>query len=135
MAQPTRTQEEPEISIPVLIAEPDPIYTEYLVRLLSQLGYRPIVVDEATDFILCAIRGNASVLMLELRLADMRGVDVMRIIREVRPELPLIVMSHDNSQKIEAEARSIGFFYYLLKPFGVGEVSDALSAAVTYWKQ
>lgn len=113
----------------VLVVDDEPA----LVRTLSiNLRARDFEVAHAFDgrtALQCILEDSPDVVVLDLGLPDMDGVDVIRRIRRTS-ELPIIVLSarHDSDDKVEALDE--GADDYVTKPFGMDELLARVRAAI-----
>lgn len=67
-------------------------------------------------------RFGPDLVILDLKLPDADGMDVLRELREQRPELPVIVTTSYASQQPVFEMLGIPYQGYLVKPFGLGDL-------------
>ena len=77
--------------------------------------------ENAADGMRLVARTNPDVVLLDLGLPDMDGIDVTRQLREWT-QVPIIVLSARGREKDTIEALDAGADDYLTKPFGVGEL-------------
>ena len=77
--------------------------------------------DTAEEGMRLVARTNPDVVLLDLGLPDMDGIDVTRQLREWT-QVPIIVLSARGREKDKIEALDAGADDYLTKPFGVGEL-------------
>lgn len=74
---------------------------------------------------------TVDVVMLDLRLPDMDGLDVLRQIRRIDRTVPVIMMTAYASIKNAVEAMKAGAYDYVVKPFDFGEVENMIRQALT----
>lgn len=74
---------------------------------------------------------TVDVVMLDLRLPDMDGLDVLRQIRRIDCTVPVIMMTAYASIKNAVEAMKAGAYDYVVKPFDFGEVEKMIRQALT----
>ncbi len=113
----------------VLIVDDEPQLRRALKRSLEGHGY---TVDEAEDGAagLAAVRRfKPDLLLLDLVLPDMSGVDVCRELRR-DSDTPIIVLSVLGDEATKVAALDEGADDYLTKPFGAGELLARLRAAL-----
>jgi len=67
--------------------------------------------------------------VLDLKLPGLGGLDAIAVIKRVDATLPVIVMTGHASYETEQAARAAGIFYYLVKPFSLRELAEAVRAA------
>ena len=113
----------------VLVVEDDDETRAALVRELSERGYR---VQEAADG-RSALRhwdaGRPDVILLDLGLPDMEGIEVIKRVRK-EAQTPIVILSgrYDEREKVAALDR--GADDYVTKPFGVEELNARLRVAL-----
>jgi len=117
-----------EPSVRVLVVDDDRSIRRFLKASLSS----QFVVFEAAsgEEALAAVAADRpDVLILDLGLPDLDGVEVTRRLREWS-EIPIIVVSVREQEKDKIAALDAGADDYLTKPFGVGELMARLRAAL-----
>jgi two-component system KDP operon response regulator KdpE len=115
----------------VLIVEDDSETRAALVRELSLRGYQ---IDEAPDGRTALERWEArrpDVVLLDLGLPDMDGLDIVRRIRR-DATTPIVILSGRYLEKEKVEALERGADDYVTKPFGVDELNARLRVAVRH---
>jgi DNA-binding NtrC family response regulator len=70
--------------------------------------------------------------VLDLRLPDVADLSLLRELRSVRPDVPIIMMTAHGSAEDAKRARELGVFKFINKPFDVSEVVGLVEAA---WAQ
>jgi len=68
--------------------------------------------------------------LMDLRLPDMDGMEVLRLIKETKPEIEVIVMTGYASVVSAVESMRLGALDYLLKPFTEDELKTAVEKAL-----
>ena len=101
-----------------------------LERALKSGGMTPRVF-EAAELALEALRGDApDVLLTDIRMPGLSGLDLVRRLHETRPQLPIIVMTAHADLDNAVSAYESGAFEYLPKPFDIDQVIEKQRAAV-----
>lgn len=75
-------------------------------------------------------RFDIAVLDIHLSRGNKSGIDVLRLIRELRPECHCIMLTRDNDQKIMDETSQLGASDYLVKPLTLQTVETAIKRVV-----
>jgi two-component system KDP operon response regulator KdpE len=115
----------------VLIVEDDAETRAALVRELSLRGYQ---IDEAPDGRTALERWEArrpDVVLLDLGLPDMDGLEIIRRIRR-DAATPIVILSGRYLEREKVEALERGADDYVTKPFGVDELNARLRVAVRH---
>ena len=105
----------------ILIVEDDPPIRNLISVALETHDYRHISVSNGGSAIMETSSHNPDIMLLDLGLPDMDGVDVIRKIRSWS-NLPIIVISARSDDSDKIEALDAGADDYLIKPFSVEEL-------------
>jgi two-component system KDP operon response regulator KdpE len=105
----------------VLVVEDDSAVRNLITTTLETQDYKFLTAGTGKDAILAAASHNPDVVLLDLGLPDMDGVDVIRKVR-TWSVLPIIVISARNEDADKIEALDAGADDYLTKPFSVQEL-------------
>jgi two-component system, OmpR family, KDP operon response regulator KdpE len=118
-----------ELSQRVLIIDDDTSLLRVMRVALSTLGFEVIAATTGAQGISEAALHTPDVVVLDLGLPDMDGVDVCRRIREW-DDVPVIVLSADGTEDRKVEALDSGANDYVTKPFGMNELQARLRVAL-----
>ncbi len=69
------------------------------------------------------------VIVLDMRLPDTDGIDLLRQIRSDHPDLPVVITTAYTSVEPLVEVLGMGHSGYLVKPFGLDELAERIDAA------
>ena len=105
----------------ILIAEDDKAVKNLIYTALEMDGYLFSTAENGSQAILAAASKNPDVLLLDLGLPDMDGVQVIEKIR-TWSQMPIIVISARSEDRDKIEALDAGADDYLTKPFSVDEL-------------
>lgn len=113
----------------VLVVDDEPAIRRFLHVSLTAHGY--VVLEAATgQAALAAVASHhPDVIVLDLGLPDVDGVDVTRMLREWT-QIPVIILSVRGQEEVKIAALDAGADDYLTKPFGMGELLARLRAAL-----
>lgn len=75
-------------------------------------------------------RVQPDLVLMDIRMAGMGGLETLRRIREIDPKLPVIMMTAYGSTQTVIEAMKLGAYDYLLKPFDVPKLKEVITAAL-----
>ncbi len=113
----------------VLVVDDEPAILRFLRPSLATQGY---IVSEASDgkSALEAVRRKAAdVVVLDLGLPDMDGLEVIRRLRDAGETLPIIILSSREAEDAKVKALDLGADDYVTKPFGIDELLARVRAA------
>ncbi len=115
----------------ILIIEDDPQIRSFIKYTLEKEGYRCFATGNATNGMQVLITEKIDLLLLDLGLPDVDGMEVIRKVREWS-ELPIIVVSARDQDKEKVGALDIGADDYLTKPFSANELLARIRVAIRH---
>ena len=110
----------------VLIVDDETDICMGLSDFLKHNGYVVRIVQTGRDALREVERGQIEVVILDLGLPDLSGLDVLRGIKKLDPLLPVIMLTASTEEKHTVEALHLGAFTYLTKPYNSYELRFAL---------
>jgi len=113
----------------VLIIEDDMSVALSLTTELEAEGFDSEVVIRGEEGVARAISGSFDVVVSDLRLPGISGLDVLNQLHPVKPKLPLILITAFGTADTAIEATKCGAFDYLLKPFEMSEFFEMVAKA------
>jgi len=113
----------------VLLIEDEPEIRRFLRTTLPQRGYRLFEAATGEDGLAQATARNPDLVLLDLGLPDMDGLDIIRKLREWATA-PIIVLSARDQEQVKIAALDLGADDYVTKPFGVNELLARMRAAL-----
>jgi len=100
----------------ILIIDDDPLIRKTLGAHLNRRGCETRAAEDGESGLEAFAAGAADVVLLDVRLPDMDGLEVLRRIREKSPRAVVVVMTAYDDMKTTVEAVKLGAFEYLVKP-------------------
>jgi DNA-binding response OmpR family regulator len=119
----------------ILIMEDETSLAEGLKMVLSELGCRVSVADTGMRALGSLTGRNYDLMVADLRLPDMDGMEVLRLIKETKPETEVIVITGYASVVSAVESMKLGALDYLPKPFTEDEFKSAVQKAIKVKKE
>ena len=113
----------------ILVVEDDPAIASLVSTALETRGWGHAVAQTGAAAIACAAERSPSVILLDLGLSDMDGIEVVRRVR-TWSETPIIVVSARGEDADKIGALDAGADDYLVKPFSVGELLARVRVAL-----
>ncbi|MGZ4506874.1 MAG: response regulator [Blastococcus sp.] len=123
------TADPPEAGGHVLVVEDEPQLRRTLSLNLQARGYRVSDAATGSDALQTSRELRPDVIVLDLGLPDMDGLEVIRRIREGAGALPIIVLSARSASQEKVAALDLGATDYVTKPFDMEELAARLRAA------
>ena len=113
----------------ILIAEDDRNTLSGLVEILQEEGYEVTGVDSGTKALRALERSRFDILLTDLKMPDVDGMELYENSRSLSPEMKTIVMTAFSSVKDAVEAMKRGVYEYLTKPLNLDELFVVLRKA------
>jgi DNA-binding NarL/FixJ family response regulator len=114
----------------VLIIDDEPHVRVVFRVLLKQLGIQTVweAADGTTALTLAATH-NPQVVLLDINLPHMNGLEVLAKLKAANPSMPVIIVSSQSTMKTVTQARDLGAEAYVLKHAPKAEVLQMISDA------
>lgn len=114
----------------VLIADDDTAIRTVLNQALARAGYAPRATGNASTLWRWASQGEGDVVITDVVMPDENAFELIPRLKKIRPDLPIIVMSAQNTLMTALTAADRGAFEYLPKPFDIKEVVAVVGRAL-----
>ena len=115
----------------VLIVDDEPAIRRLLRTGLTAGGYRTIEAQTAADAIAMVGCESPDLVLLDLGLPDMEGIELVRTIRASSP-VPIVVLSARDDERGKVAALDLGADDYVTKPFGMAELIARIRTALRH---
>ncbi|MEI9930436.1 MAG: nitrogen regulation protein NR(I) [Rhizomicrobium sp.] len=119
----------------ILVADDDSAIRTVLNQALGRAGYDVRTTGTAAGLWRWILAGDGSLVITDVVLPDENGFDLLPRIKRLRPELPVVVMSAQNTILTAITATERGAFDYLPKPFDLKELTAIVQRALASPKQ
>lgn len=114
----------------VLVIEDEPDLREGLQHNLELEGYTVDTAADGNEGLRKAREGRASLILLDLMLPVMPGLEVLRTLRDTGHETPVIIISAKGQDRDKVAGLELGADDYLTKPFGLSELTARIRAVL-----
>jgi len=114
----------------VLVVEDDPAIRQGVLDALEFEGYSTLSAARGDEGLEKAIRAELDLVLLDLVLPGKDGLDVLKELREVRPALPVIILTARGAEADRVKGLGLGADDYVVKPFGVKELLARVQAVL-----
>jgi two-component system KDP operon response regulator KdpE len=115
----------------VLLIEDEPEIRRFLRTTLPQHGYKVYEATTGRDGLAQSAARNPDLILLDLGLPDMDGLEVMKQMREWS-QAPIIVLSARAQEQVKIAALDLGADDYVTKPVGINELLARMRAALRH---
>lgn len=114
----------------ILIADDDAAIRTVLNQALARAGYSPRTTGNAATLWQWISQGQGDLVITDVVMPDENAFDLLPRVKKMRPELPIIVMSAQNTLMTAITAAERGAYEYLPKPFDLNELVAVVARAL-----
>jgi DNA-binding NtrC family response regulator len=129
------TGEHKERAIRLLLVDDEAGYVNVLANRLSRRGFQVRKTYGGTEAIQVLRKEDFDVGLLDLKMEDMDGIEVLKIFRKMAPEMTIIMLTGHGSERAAQEGVALGAFDYLTKPCDLEELVAKIREAYQFNKQ
>jgi len=115
----------------ILVADDDAAIRTVLNQALSRVGHEVRVTSNASTLWRWVSAGEGDLVITDVVMPDENAFDLLPRIRKVRPGLPVVVMSAQNTFMTAIRASEAGAYEYLPKPFDLAELLAIVDRALS----
>jgi two-component system response regulator AtoC len=113
----------------ILIAEDDKNFGLVLKNELEDEGYLVDLTGDGVEAVLRVIDNPADygVAIFDIKMPRLDGINALKIVRRLNPDLPVIAISGNAGSAEMAAARAAGALHCFVKPFGIAALREAIT--------
>ena len=115
--------------IKLLIVDDEEGYVNVLSKRMTKRDIDVTVALSGSGGIQALRKQDFDVAVLDLKMEDMDGIEVLKIFKKMDPNLPVIMLTGHGSEKAAKEGVALGAFDYLTKPCELEELLDRIREA------
>src|SRR6202453_5310941 len=119
----------------ILVADDDTAIRTVLNQALSRAGYEVRLTGNAATLWRWVSQGEGDLVITDVVMPDENAFDLLPRIKKLRPDLPIIVMSAQNTFMTAIRASERGAYEYLPKPFDLKELTTIVGRALSEPKE
>jgi DNA-binding NtrC family response regulator len=108
----------------ILIVDDEEGIREAMAEKLRHVGYEVETAESAESALSRLARFEPAVIVTDLRMAGLTGLDLLEKVRETLPGIDVVVMTAHEDMQTAVEAMKAGAFDYLVKPVGLSKLAD-----------
>jgi len=121
-----------DLKFKVLIVEDDNAMAQMCAKLIRRRGHSVLIAGSGPDALAIVRTGDIDIVLSDVRMPKMTGVELLSRLRDLDPTVPIIVMTGYTQLLSPTEATALGAADYLTKPFDpetlIGSLERAISA-------
>jgi len=101
----------------VLVVDDEELYRKSLERILTRVGHEVSEARNATEALTAVAERPVDLVLADIRMPGLNGLELVRQIHDINPDLPCIVVTGFGSPENSVDALRAGAYWYLEKPF------------------
>lgn len=110
----------------IVITDDDLSLCHFLKKTLCQKGHQVITCHTGKEAISLVDQQEADLILLDHKLPDLLGLDLLKEMKRNHPKIPVIIMTAYGTTDTAIEAMRFGAFDYILKPFNLEDISEMI---------
>ena len=114
----------------ILIIDDEAGMRDMLQRMFSDSGYAAVAEPDGPSGLRAAKERDFDLVLLDMSLPKMNGLEVLRRLKEQRQDLPVIMITAYGSAQTAVEALRLGAYDYITKPFELDEMQALAERAL-----
>ena len=122
-------------TIRVLLVDDEVGYLEVLCKRLRVRGFDVVTASSGAGAIRAVRQQDFDVAVVDLKMEDMDGIDVLKVLKKMLPPLQVIMLTGHGSERAARDGLRHGAYDYLIKPIGIETLVDTIRAAVSAPKE
>ena len=111
----------------ILIADDDKAIRVVLEKKFNRSGFTTKSTDRGKILLSWVEQGEGDLIITDVVMEDSNGLELLPLIRKIRPDIPVMIMSGLNTIKTAIEASTSGAYEYFSKPFDLDHVLDVVT--------
>jgi len=112
----------------ILVLEDDKTVGQYVQRGLAEAGYHADLIGDGSEGLRLSGGGHYDLLVLDLRLPQLSGLEVLRTLRDRGDSIPVLVLTAQDAVDFKVQALKMGADDYVTKPFSLEELLARVEA-------
>ncbi len=116
----------------IIVVDDDEYMREGLIETLTQAEHRVEGFANAKAALAAAADGSASLLITDMRMPGMDGMELLQKVKRLDPKLPVVMITAFGTIESAVEAMKQGAFDYIIKPFNAEQIDVVVSRALEH---
>lgn len=116
----------------ILLVDDEPRMLSLLNTLLKAEGYEVVSAQDGSKVPDLIIGETFDLMITDIRMTPIDGIELLKIAKEKKPSMPVIILTAYGSVETAIEAMKIGTFDYVTKPFKMDELLITIQRALEY---
>jgi DNA-binding NtrC family response regulator len=117
--------------IKILFVDDERGFVDVIAKRMSKRNIRVIRAYSGTEALQALKKEDFDVTVLDLKMEDMDGIEVLKIFKKIAPDLPVIMLTGHGSEEAARDGIRFGAFDYLTKPCDFEELIVKIQEVVS----
>jgi two-component system, response regulator RegA len=117
--------------IKLLLVDDEHAYVKILEKRLTKRNFDVTTAFSGTQGIQAARKEDFSVAVLDLKMEDIDGIEVLKVFKKMAPHMEVIMLTGHGSEQAAREGVQFGAFDYLTKPCDLEDLVEKIMAAAS----
>ena len=113
----------------LLLVDDEEGYVSVLAKRLSKRNFQVKTALSGSEAIRILRNESFDLAVLDLKMEDMDGIEVLKIFKVMEPQMPVIILTGHGSETAAREGMEYGAFDYLVKPCDLSELVERIRQA------
>jgi DNA-binding NtrC family response regulator len=115
--------------IKILLVDDEEGYVNVLAKRMTKRQVEVSVALSGSEAIQTLRKKDFDVAVVDLKMEDMDGIEVLKIFKKMDPELPVVMLTGHGSEKAARDGLALGAFDYLTKPYDLEDLLAVITKA------
>ncbi len=116
----------------ILVVDDDKAHLSMLKTILAGWNFTSTGVEDGSDAIAAVLEQPYDAVLMDVRMANISGIEALQRIKEHNPAIPVIIMTAYSSVDTAVEAMKLGAYDYLTKPLNFDDLKFTLERALEH---
>ena len=113
----------------ILLIDDEPAQIISIKSFLKRRKYNVLTADSGSEGLKIVQNGNIDLVFTDFRMPDINGLEVVKSVKQINPEIPIVVMTAFSDTEDAVRVMKEGAFDYLLKPVNLDELEALVKKA------
>jgi two-component system, OmpR family, response regulator len=114
----------------VLLVDDEKEFAATLAERLTLRGLITVTANDGQQALRCMEQDRPQIVILDMKMPGMSGLEVLRLIKQKCPTIPVILLTGQDTTKDSMEGMDVGAFDYMVKPVKIEELLQKMREAL-----
>ena len=124
--------EDKDKPIKILLVDDEKGFVDVISKRMSKRNIEVTPAYSGTEALQALRKKDFDVTVLDLKMEDMNGIELLKIFKKIAPQLPVIMLTGHGSEEAARDGIQLGALDYLTKPCDFDELISKIQEVVSY---